>query len=282
MNTGRCLCGEVRYEVAGPVDHMVHCHCTMCRKHHGSPFVTWAVAPAQGFRYTAGQDRVARYESSPGAHRAFCRTCGSVLPEITPGGGHVVAPAGNLDGDLPAPQFHMFVRSKAPWHEIADDLPQHPEWPPEYGMQPADWTAPTPAGAGTEGSCLCGRVAYALDGPPQRFMYCHCSRCRRSRGAAHASNLFYAAGGFRWLRGSDEIAEFRVPDAQRFTVAFCDHCGSKVPRVAADRGVVLVPAGSLDSDPGMRAEAHIFVESRAAWDRLGDDGIPRYDGYPPA
>lgn len=27
------------------------------------------------------------------------------------------------------PTAHMFVGSKAPWHEILDDLPQHDEYP---------------------------------------------------------------------------------------------------------------------------------------------------------
>lgn len=283
MNQGRCLCGNVRYEVDGPIDHMVHCHCAMCRKHHGSPFVTWAVAAADGYRLTAGADQVVRYESTPGTHRAFCRTCGSVVPELTPDGRHVVVPAGNLDDALPEAQLHMFVGSQAPWHTIADGLPQHEAWPAEYGMPPATWEPPAVGDAeGTRGSCLCGDVAYAIDGEPLRFMYCHCSRCRLARGAAHASNLFYAADGFRWLRGAETVVDYALPDARYFAVAFCSRCGGGVPRVSAERGVVVVPAGSLDTDPGLRAQAHIHVASRAAWERIGADGIPRFDALPPA
>ena len=78
MIHGRCLCGTVRFEVDGPLADLVHCHCSMCRKHHGTPYATWAVAPAAGFRYVAGRDTVARYESSPGMHRSFCPTCGTI------------------------------------------------------------------------------------------------------------------------------------------------------------------------------------------------------------
>jgi hypothetical protein len=46
MHEGRCLCGNVRYEVDGPFAAVVNCHCSMCRKHHGSAYVTWAVVPA--------------------------------------------------------------------------------------------------------------------------------------------------------------------------------------------------------------------------------------------
>lgn len=282
MNHGRCLCGNVQFEVDGEFFAVANCHCSMCRKHHGTPFATWAVVPSANYRLTAGADSIDRYESSPGTHRSFCRRCGSVTPETTPSGEHVVVPAGNLAGELPRPQLHMFVQSKAPWYVIADGLPQHDEWPPEYGMQPVA-RAPRPAAdaPGAQGSCLCGAVAYAIDATPVRFMYCHCSRCRLARSAAHASNLFYPLQAFRWLRGENLVVEFALPGAQRFGVAFCRRCGSGLPRPAPAHNVVLVPAGSLDTDPGMRPQAHIFVDSRAAWDVIGVDGIPQFAELPP-
>jgi hypothetical protein len=282
MNPGRCLCGAVHFEVDDGIVAVVNCHCSMCRKHHGTPFATWVVVPSGRYRVVQGAAEIARYESSPGLHRSFCRHCGSVLPQATPDAAHVAVPAGNLDGDLPTPQLHMFVKSQAPWHLIADELPRHDEWPPQYGMKPA---AREPrvidAGTGVGGSCLCGDVAYAVEGPPLRFMYCHCSRCRRARSAAHASNLFYPLAAFRWLRGEDRIVNYALPGAVRFGVAFCRRCGSGVPRPSTVRQMVLVPAGSLDGHPGRRADAHIFVDSRANWDVIGDDGIPRHAELPP-
>ncbi len=35
---GGCLCGRVRYEVAGPLANADHCHCSMCRRQHGAAF----------------------------------------------------------------------------------------------------------------------------------------------------------------------------------------------------------------------------------------------------
>jgi hypothetical protein len=282
MNPGRCLCGAVRYEVEGGIVAVVNCHCSMCRKHHGTPFATWVVVPSRNYRVVQGAEAIVRYQSSPGLHRSFCRQCGSVIPEVTPDAIHVAVPAGNLDGDLPRPQLHMFVKSQAPWHLIADDLPRHDEWPPEYGMQPvAQEPHAFDGGSGVAGSCLCGDVAYTVEGPPVRFMYCHCSRCRRARSAAHASNLFYPLAAFRWLRGEDRVVDYALPGAERFGVAFCRRCGSGVPRASTVRQIVLVPAGSMDGHPGRRVDAHIFVDSRASWDVIGDDGIPRHAGLPP-
>src|SRR5258705_10729774 len=74
---GSCLCGEVAYEIEGPFEHAHHCHCSYCRKFHGTPYATGALAPR---RWLRGERSIARYESSPGFHRWFCSRCGSPLP----------------------------------------------------------------------------------------------------------------------------------------------------------------------------------------------------------
>ena len=61
MTEGRCLCGALRYEIDGPFVDMLHCHCSMCRKHHGTAFATWAVAPASGFRWSSDTAALAKY-----------------------------------------------------------------------------------------------------------------------------------------------------------------------------------------------------------------------------
>lgn len=281
MTQGRCLCGTVRFEIDGPFSSMLHCHCSMCRKHHGTAFATFVAAPLAGFRYTAGEQSIAKYDSSPGFHRSFCKVCGSVMPEGMPAIGLVVCPAGDLDGDLGIePQMHMFTGSKAAWYEITDGLPQYEEYPPQFGMQGTPRPTVETHGDAAQGSCLCGGVAYEVTGTPLRFYYCHCSRCRHGRSAQHAANIFYKADGFRWVRGADLVRDYQLPGAQFFGGAFCRRCGSKVPRVSVERGVVNVPAGSLDNDPGIRAQAHIFVDSKAPWDRI-TDSIPQFAEMPP-
>jgi hypothetical protein len=47
------------------------------------------------------------------------------------------------------------------------------------------------------GSCLCGSVTFAVDLPFDRFIHCHCSRCRKATGTAHASNAVVKAAAFR-------------------------------------------------------------------------------------
>ena len=281
MTEGRCLCGALRYQIDGPFVDMLHCHCSMCRKHHGTPFATWAAAPIAGFRWLSDTSSLATYHSSERGHRDFCRICGSVAPMVEENFGMVIAPAGNLESDPGIrPTKHMFVGSKAGWYEITDDLPQHAEYPPEFGM-PSTPRAPVELKPGvTQGSCLCGEVAYEITSSPLRIFLCHCSRCRQGRSAAHCANLFYEAADFRWARGARLVEEFPLPGAQYFTTAFCRNCGSELPRVSVERNIVVVPAGSLDSEPAITAAAHIFVSSKAPWFDITDE-LPQFAEMPP-
>jgi hypothetical protein len=282
MVQGTCLCGALRYSIDGPFSAMMNCHCSMCRKQHGAAFATYVVAPLEGFRWIAGEDQVVRYRSSEHGSRAFCGRCGSVAPGAIPKMGIVLAPAGNLRGDLGIkPQRHLFVGSKAPWHAIADALPQHEAHPPGFATEGVARPAVVPREGVTEGACLCGEVAYEISGTPSRMLNCHCSRCQLGRSAAHASNAFCRIDQFRWTRGEGLVREFKVPEAKFHTTAFCSRCGSKVPRISAERGIVVVPAGSLDTDPGIRPMAHIFVADKAPWFDIADT-LPQFPAMPPA
>ena len=129
MIHGSCLCGQIKYELDGGVELINHCHCSMCRKAHGAAFGSFLHAAASGFRWVAGEDLLQRYQSSPGNVRAFCRVCGSRMPEVE--ASEVNIPAGTLDDDPGVrPMVHIFVGSKAPWFEIADALPQFAKFPP--------------------------------------------------------------------------------------------------------------------------------------------------------
>jgi hypothetical protein len=251
----------------------------MCRKKHGAAFATYVSGSAKSFRWVRGRELLSHYESSPGFQRAFCSRCGSVVPGH-PADGPVFMPAGCLDDDPGTrPIAHMFVASKAPWHEITDDLPRFDAYPPGYG-QPEVEQPPLPSGpeGAVRGSCLCGGVAYTIQGSIAEIRNCHCSRCRKARGAAHASNIFVAPGSFGWVRGEELLESFKVPEARRFVQVFCRVCGSSLPRTGLE--YVVIPAGTLDDDPGARARVHIFCGSKAPWYEI-TDGLPQHEEYPP-
>lgn len=128
---GRCLCGGVKYEATGDFSEMVHCHCSRCRRGGGAAHATVVVIARENFRLTHGQDLIRTYREEGFTARTSCSTCGSSLyGEFPPSGMCLDAGALNSDSGL-RPQAHIMVDYKAPWHEITDDLPQHPELPPE-------------------------------------------------------------------------------------------------------------------------------------------------------
>jgi len=129
------------------------------------------------------------------------------------------------------------------------------------------------------GSCLCGAIGYSVTGDPARFMHCHCSRCRKSTGTGHASNLFVNDAGIEWKGDTGLIKSYKIPDAERFTRTFCSKCGGPLPREIKELQMVFIPAGTLDVEPNIRPQARIFTASRANWSCGGDD-IPSYPEYP--
>ncbi len=244
-------------------------------------FVTFLSAPIAGFRWISGEDGVAVYRSSDEGHRPFCRQCGSVTPMVMPGMGLVFLMAGNLEGDPGIrPQMHIFAGSRASWFPITDALPQHAGYPPQFGggVGVARPVPPVLPGV-TQGSCLCGEVAWEFTGRPERVQNCHCTRCRRARSAAHATNAFYKKEQLVWTRGHDRVVSYALPGAKRFGQSFCSQCGGKVPRVVESTGYVVAPCGSLDDSPGMLPAGHVFATSKAEWFEITDD-LPQWEGYP--
>lgn len=79
LHRGSCLCGAVTYVLTSQPKAAAHCHCTMCRKHHGAAFATHASVPRTDLRYLSGEDLLSAYNSSASIVRRFCSVCGSSI-----------------------------------------------------------------------------------------------------------------------------------------------------------------------------------------------------------
>lgn len=129
------------------------------------------------------------------------------------------------------------------------------------------------------GSCLCGAVTYQMRPPYGFFQYCHCSRCRKFTGSAHGATVLVSAEQFRWISGEDRVRQYVVPDAKYYCTAFCTVCGSSMPWRSRNEKSYLVPAGTLDDEPGAGVERNIYWGSRAPWyEPVGD--LPVFDERP--
>jgi hypothetical protein len=132
------------------------------------------------------------------------------------------------------------------------------------------------------GSCLCGGVRFEISRPFRRANHCHCSLCRKHSGTFGLTQGRVPRDGFRLLAGAELLRVFR-PSGGTAVKAFCTVCGSSLFGGTWPAGAeVSVRLGALDGDPGIRPQYHSFVASRAPWDALPEDGLPRYDGPPPS
>ncbi len=128
------------------------------------------------------------------------------------------------------------------------------------------------------GSCLCGKVAFTVNGAPLMFLYCHCRSCQRSSGSVHAANLAYPEGAVKWSRGEDLIELFvDTEENPGFPRRFCRRCGSPVPKLSRNGKFWVVPSGTLDADPGIKPQANIFWEEHAPW-YVSADLMPKHEG----
>src|SRR5437764_472609 len=128
------------------------------------------------------------------------------------------------------------------------------------------------------GSCLCGEVRFEIDGEFERFYLCHCECCRKDTGSAHAANLFSATAVLKWISGEPSVRQFILPST-RHGRSFCSTCGSALPNVQMNGKLLVVPAGSLNTDAPIKPDAHIFMSSRARWDDALEK-VAAFDGFP--
>ncbi|MGL5536149.1 GFA family protein [Aeromonas veronii] len=120
-----CLCGAVALTLPDQFDYMGNCHCSECRKFSGGDYASVGGLDGNKVTIVKGEEAIGRYRKSAETTLAFCRHCGSSLFSQKSSSGKINLRLGVLD-DVPSqrPAFHIFVGSKAPWHQIGDDCPQ--------------------------------------------------------------------------------------------------------------------------------------------------------------
>lgn len=124
MHKGSCLCGAVRFEVAGELKGPDACHCTQCRKTSGH---YWASTDVPRSSLTIhGADNLTWFQSSERVRRGFCSTCGAALfwDPIKKDTIGVAMGAFESPTDTRL-AIHIFVADKGDYYDITDGLPQN-------------------------------------------------------------------------------------------------------------------------------------------------------------
>jgi hypothetical protein len=96
--------------------------------------------------------------------------------------------------------------------------------------------------------------------------------CRRQHGAAFSTYADFDPGHFNWKTGAQLVKVYETGSGGGWF--FCRECGSTL--AGSDNGIITsITLATVDGDPGIRPESHIFTGSRAQWYEISDD-LPQF------
>ena len=127
------------------------------------------------------------------------------------------------------------------------------------------------------GSCLCGSVRFAVDGPIRGIGQCHCSLCRKVSGTDGNAIFLVPEESFRFTEGQDFVEHFSLRET--YGVTRCSRCGSPLP-ACHDGRQFWVPAGLMDDPLEAEVMLHIHTRSKADWVRIPEHHR-QFETWPP-
>lgn len=132
MYTGSCLCGAIRVQIDGPIDSIVHCHCSRCRKTSGTAFATNGFVQRSAFQVFHDDGALRAYSDRPETQRFFCSCCGSpVYSANVADPSRIRLRLGLLDSAIAErPMSHNFVTFRANWEDLDAELPRYEGYEP--------------------------------------------------------------------------------------------------------------------------------------------------------
>ena len=125
---GSCLCGSIRYEVSGFSSAAANCHCTMCRKFHGSAYGT--LVSVSGLSWLSGKEYLKDYICSNGTIRSFCTECGSSIGFRVKDSsqGALELAISTFDEEIPVVvEAQIYINYKANWAKLDTAIQSHGE-----------------------------------------------------------------------------------------------------------------------------------------------------------
>ena len=121
-HSGGCQCGAVRYRADSLNDDAHICHCRMCQKAVGGPFISLVSVNTDQLHWTRGS--AAEFMSSGNTARGFCAKCGTPLYMRDLDGTKVFLTIGALDDpDSVPPKNQYGNESRRAWFETLHGLP---------------------------------------------------------------------------------------------------------------------------------------------------------------
>jgi len=127
---GKCLCGDVQFELFGDVPNLYQCHCSLCQKQGGSSANAATIIHENQFSWKLGEGNISYFKKSTGFTSDFCSNCGSPVPNCLRDTEYYWVPAGLLEDNIGLEVVaHICTSSKANWEEISTKGKQYDEMP---------------------------------------------------------------------------------------------------------------------------------------------------------
>jgi len=132
MVKGRCLCGDIEFEIELIPDQVYSCHCSICQRSHGAAFATQALAKGNSLTFVSGKEKLAEYFSG-GGFRAFCSNCGSRLMNYAKNKDDYLSVAVSCleNKNELGPVANVCIETKLDWHQPASNIPSYEGIPKE-------------------------------------------------------------------------------------------------------------------------------------------------------
>lgn len=117
--------------------------------------------------------------------------------------------------------------------------------------------------------CLCGAVEYSVEDRLDDAGYCHCSECRSNSGSAFSAFGGIAEDALGIVKGAEHMSTYQKTEDS--LLCFCSICGSSLFSRKPKMGMVHLRLGSLTDVPGLKPQAHVFVNSKSMWYEITDN-----------
>jgi len=127
---GKCLCGNVEFEVSGKLSSIYKCHCSLCRKATGTSSNAASIVDKDRVTWIKGRNVITEFEQSSGFRSSFCSKCGAPVPNIIKATDKYWIPVGLLEetGDFKV-AAELFVDSKVGWSQSSNEALKYSEMP---------------------------------------------------------------------------------------------------------------------------------------------------------
>ena len=118
-----CLCGSVKCSFFLPINMVVQCYCSMCRKMQGSDYSSWVSVKDSQTIINCGREFLSEYQLNEKSKKVFCSKCGTIIYAINgkhfPN--HKMFALGTIDkySQELLPKKHVYLESKAEWVKVS-------------------------------------------------------------------------------------------------------------------------------------------------------------------